>query len=351
MADRLVLLRMVGVLFGAGLTVWAFRRYRDRIFRRREFLFMVLLGIGLIVISIQPGSVDVLAQMFALKNKQFGRLIALLILSNFLVWLLVLGLRHRDDRKAGQIDIVLRRLALDRFREEGGFRHVRPVTVVMPALNEAENLAVILPRMPSSVHCRALGVLVVDDGSTDDTGDVVRSSGFGAVSSLVHIGQGAALRLGYDIAAAGGAEIVITMDADGQHLPEEIEQIVAPLLDEGLDMVIGSRRLGAHERDSIIRSIGLRIFNWVINILAGARITDCSSNFRSFRIEALRAVLLRQDQYQTAEVIIDATRRGLRIGEVPITILRRHSGASKKGRNLLYGWAFSKTVLGTWLRD
>jgi glycosyltransferase involved in cell wall biosynthesis len=114
---------------------------------------------------------------------------------------------------------------------------------------------------------------------------------------------GAALRLGYDIAVAGGAKIVLTMDGDGQHRPNEIERLVKPILDDEVDIVIGSRLLGQCERDSKIRWIGIHLFNFIINLLAGTRITDCSNGFRSFRVESLKKIVLLQDQFHTAELI------------------------------------------------
>ena len=109
--------------------------------------------------------------------------------------------------------------------------------------------------------------------------------------------------MGYDIAVAGGAKIVLTMDGDGQHRPNEIERLVKPILDDEVDIVIGSRLLGQCERDSKIRWIGIHLFNFIINLLAGTRITDCSNGFRSFRVESLKKIVLLQDQFHTAELI------------------------------------------------
>jgi glycosyltransferase involved in cell wall biosynthesis len=140
------------------------------------------------------------------------------------------------------------------------------------------------------------------------------------------------------------------MDGDGQHLPEEIERLVKPILKNEADIVIGSRVLGQREKDSSIRWIGIRVFNFIINMLTGARITDCTNGFRAFRVSALEKIVLHQEQFHTAELIIDAARKGIRIDEVPVTVLRRHYGESKKGRNIAYGLNFYKTILKTWLR-
>ena len=178
----------------------------------------------------------------------------------------------------------------------------------------------------------------------------VKESGHLVVSNPINRGGGAALRLGYDIATEAGAKIVVTMDGDGQHLPEEIPRLVEPILNDGADFVIGSRLLGKYQKDSLVRWLGIHIFNLIINTLAGTKISDCSNGFRAFRVDALRKVFLLQDQFHTAELLIDASRKRIRIAEVPVTVLRRFSGKSKKGKNWKYGLNFSKTVLKTWLR-
>jgi glycosyltransferase involved in cell wall biosynthesis len=224
------------------------------------------------------------------------------------------------------------------------------VAVIIPAYNEEDNIGVVLKSMPDEVLGRSLKALVIDDGSGDNTLEVARREGALAVGTLINRGGGAALRLGFDIARKYGAEVVVTMDADGQHLPAEITRVVAPVLDGKADIVIGSRMLGNREKDSFVRYIGIHVFNMMIRILTHARVTDCSSGFRAFRVSELSRLLLRQDQFHTSELIIDAAKKGLRISEVPITVRRRLSGESKKGKNWRYGLSFFRTVFKTWWR-
>lgn len=350
-SNSLVLLRVVGGLLGVWLVIGAFRRFRRHVLKRGEYLLFTALGVGVLAVVASPDLVNTLAGMFALQDKQFGRLITLLILSNMALWVIVIGLRGKDGRRGLQFDLLVRSLARSQFEQAQGYGVVRTITAIMPALNEAENLQYVLPRVPATACGTPLGALVVDDGSRDDTAEVARQAGVAVISNPYPRGGGAALRLGYDVARQGGARIVVTMDADGQHLPEEIEGLVAPIIEGKYDFVIGSRVLGRRERDSIVRLAGIHFFNFLINLLAGTHITDCSSGFRAFRVDVLDKVLLLQDQFHTAELIIHAARRGVRIGEAPITVLRRHSGTSKKGKNLSYGVNFSKTVISTWLRD
>jgi hypothetical protein len=345
-----IVIRIIGGLLGIFFALWSFAQFRKHFIKRREFFFLSFLGIGLIVVAIYPDSINVVAGIMALDNRQYGRIIALLFLSNILTWLFIIRSRSNDTVRSIQFDLLVRRLTVDRFFERDTFKTLREITVIIPALNEAQNLDHLLPKMPGSIMGHSVGVLVVDDGSVDNTVDVVAKHACSVVSNPINRGGGAALRLGYDIAMASGVKYIVTMDADGQHLPNEIEGLVRPLLKSDMDIVIGSRVLGRRQKDNVFRWVGIHIFNFVINLLAGARITDCSSGFRAFRMDSLQKILLLQDQFHTAELIIEAGKKGLRIDEAPISVLRRHSGKSKKGKDLSYGINFSKTILKAWLR-
>lgn len=345
-----IAIRIIGGLLGGVFALWSFVQFRKHFIGRREFFFLSFLGVCLVSVAIYPDSINTIAGMMALDNRQYGRLIALLFLSNILLWLFVISARSKDAVRSIQFDLLVRRLTMERFLEKDIHRTLKEITVIIPALNEAENLDCFLPKMPGSIQGHPVGVLIVDDGSVDNTIDVVTKNGYSIASNPFNRGGGAALRLGYDIAMAAGTQFIVTMDADGQHLPEEIERVIGPLLTDDLDIVIGSRVLGTREKDNLFRWVGIHLFNSVINLLAGTRITDCSNGFRAFKMDALKKVLLVQDQFHTAELIIDAAKKGLRIGEVPVTVLRRHSGESKKGKDLSYGINFSKTVLKAWFR-
>jgi glycosyltransferase involved in cell wall biosynthesis len=225
-----------------------------------------------------------------------------------------------------------------------------PVLVLIPAYNEEENIGHVLEGMPKQVWGLETGVLVIDDGSRDQTTQVARDAGAWAIRSPANRGGGAALRAGFDIGGHLGSEIVVTMDGDGQHDPSQMERLVQPIAEDRLDFVIGSRLLGEREPDSVLRLMGIHFFNAVIRLLTTAKVTDCSNGYRALRLAVLDRLELRQDQYHTSELIIEAAKKGVRIGEVPVTVSRRLSGESKKGRSWLYGMSFAKTVLKTWLR-
>jgi glycosyltransferase involved in cell wall biosynthesis len=279
-------------------------------------------------------------------------LIILLALATFF-WATLVR-RHRNIVKLCQrLDGVVQDFALDEFRKADGFSHVQQITVVIPALNEKENLKHVLPRIPARVCNNDLGVLIVDDGSSDGTSELSKDYDVGIISTPVSRGGGAALRLGYRAASIGGAKIIVTMDADGQNKPEEIERLVEPIIRGKAEFVIGSRLLGYFEKDDPLRLLGVRVFNPIMSFLGGKRITDCSSGFRAMSATALQSVLssLQEPQYHSAELHIAIARSGVKLTEVPISFLKRISGHSKKGNNLYYGYAFAKTILITWWRS
>jgi glycosyltransferase involved in cell wall biosynthesis len=167
----------------------------------------------------------------------------------------------------------------------------------------------------------------------------------------VNRGQGAALRLGYRVAAEHGARYIVTADADGQTDPGDLADVLGPVLDDEADLVTGSRRLGRTESSDIVRNFGIVFFSVVISRLAGTRVTDVANPIRAMRADLPERLTLAEPQYQSSELLIGAVMRGARFAERPVTMLARTSGHSKKGGNLVYGYRFSRVVLRTWWRE
>jgi len=289
--------------------------------------------------------------MLSMQRYQHGRLIALLIVSNLFLLVFSFYSKVRQEGIRIQLDKLVRSLGANDVKEVIEIQEkIKPVMVVIPAYNEADNLKELLPKIPSKIEETDIGILVVDDGSDDEIVEVVREQGHLVVSNLINRGGGAALRLGYDILKKSEGGICVTMDADGQHHPEEIEKLVLPILNDQYDFVIGSRILGHREKDGLFRIAGVYFFGVLISFLLGKKITDPSSGFRAFKMDAMESIRLYEDQYHTSELIIEAIKKGLRIGEVPITILKRRYGKSKKGKDWIYGFHFAKIIIRTWWR-
>jgi len=259
---------------------------------------------------------------------------------------------NREHRRRAQ----LQEFALDAARGDFQARHpdarFGPVVALIAAYEEEDNLGDVLKGVPTEVADLEVSTLVVVDGGHDATDRVAIESGVFTCVLPVNLGQGAALRLGYELAVAGGATYVVTLDADGQNDPTEMPTMVQPLLDGTADFVIASRRLGVDRTTDRFRRTGVVLYASILNRITGQRLTDSSNGYRAFRIEVLEDIVpfLRQDQYQTSEVVITAASRGWRIGEQPTMWHPRASGTSKKGGNLVFGVQYARVIGTTWYR-
>jgi hypothetical protein len=344
-------LRITGFIIGAIGLIATFFIYRGPKWKRANFLLFTLFNLSLVIVTLNPDVVNFIRDMLALKASQRGRVIALLIISSIFLFLYSIYTNSKLDKYQLQFDRLIRSLGANTLEKSAAvLEKIKPIMIVMPAYNEAENLKEIFSRFPSTIGGVEIGVLVIDDGSYDDTAKVAAKAGVFCVRNPINRGGGAALRLGYDILHKAGTMICVTMDADGQHDPGDIEKVLLPIINDRYDFVIGSRVLGNREKDSRIRIIGVFIFGWLISLLLGKKITDPSSGFRAFRMKSVSSINLHEDQYHTSELIIEAVKKGLRIGEVPITISKRKYGKSKKGNDWAYGLHFARIIIKTWWR-
>jgi hypothetical protein len=241
--------------------------------------------------------------------------------------------------------------ALAAFREQYGDPALGPVAVVIAAYNEADGIPSVLPTIPEEVCGLHADVVVVDDGSSDGTAEALAGSRALVVACPRNRGQGAALRLGYRVAREHGAAYVITTDADGQYDVADFPTVLAPILDGRADFVSGSRIIGHQHTLDKVRRLGVHVFAWLATFLTGRRLTDTSFGLRAMRSEVTAAVTLNQPQYQSSELLLGVLAHGFRVQEVPGTMHVRAAGASKKGRNLVYGSSYARVMTGTWWRE
>jgi glycosyltransferase involved in cell wall biosynthesis len=198
--------------------------------------------------------------------------------------------------------------------------------VVMPAFNEASQIRSVVEAVRHQVDA---DVLVVDDGSTDDTAAQARRGGARVAVHPVNLGYGAALQTGYRYALRHSYDAVLQLDADGQHDPCSI----GPLLDalRHADVVVGSRFLGSGSyRPPLARRVGMWLFGRVASALSGQRITDPTSGFQAISREALRFYAHERYpvDYPDADVLAMVARAGLRLAEVPVRMLPSPPGKS-----------------------
>lgn len=343
-------LRIVGLIVGIAGLFLTLRIYRGPRWKRSNFFISGFFSVGCIIVSANPDIINTLSGMLSLKIAERGRLIFLLIFSNFFLWFLLLSVKDRLNKTLYQFDQLVRRISCDEGAVfEKRFKGVK-IAVIMPAYNEAENLRVILGKIPEKIKDKKVCVVVIDDGGEDDSREVVEQSGHLYLRNKINRGQGAALKVGYDMLIYNNIPYGVTMDSDAQHLAEDIDKVIKPVLEGECDLAIGSRVLGEGSKSSAMRNIGILLFSKIIRLITGVKLTDCSSGFKAFDINKMKKLDLREEQFQSAEVIIEAVRKGLKIKEVPITIRERKHGKSKKGGDLAYALNFTRTILKTWLK-
>ncbi|MBW2529362.1 MAG: glycosyltransferase family 2 protein [Deltaproteobacteria bacterium] len=348
---ELTFLRWVGIVVGL-LALWhVIARLRVHASKRGGLFALLVFGLSLLLIGAFPDLANLPAQLLQLRDVPGGRVTTLLLLSTLIAWPLILRERGKLVSLKLAFEQSIRRQAQQKFEQTYADELAEgAVWILIPVLDEAENLKVLIPKIPRTLLGRPVEVIVISDGSTDDSEAVAVRAGARVLSLPINRGGGAALKTGFELAPAHGAVAVVTMDGDGQHNPSELPPLVEPILEDQADVVIGSRLLGTAESASRMRAVGVHVFNWLINALMSTKISDCSSGFRAIRTSTLARLQLTQEQYHTAELIIDAAKRGFRLLDAPITISRRHSGKSRKGKDLIYGLYFLRTIIKTWLR-
>jgi len=192
------------------------------------------------------------------------------------------------------------------------------VTVILPAYNEEVSIGSIV----LITRFYADNVIVVDDGSSDRTAEIARKAGAEVIIHEVNQGKGEALKTGFEAASDLGADIIVTMDSDGQHNPADIPRLIAPIIEGSADMVNGSRYInGLRTNTPIYRRVGQTILDRFTNLNSGLKITDSQSGFRAFAASTKDVFRFNTPGMAIeSEMLADAGKSGLRIKEVEIGV-------------------------------
>jgi polyprenyl-phospho-N-acetylgalactosaminyl synthase len=196
---------------------------------------------------------------------------------------------------------------------------VRPpsVWVICPAFNEAATIA----RVVADLRRCGYDVVVVDDGSSDNTRHLAATVATAVITHPVNLGQGAALKTGIDYALSQGAEILVTFDSDGQHRAEDIPGLLRALSHQRADFALGSRRLGQAENMPCARWISLVAATLFTIATTGLRLTDTHNGLRAFTRRGAAVLSLRQNRMAHAsEILTDIAHSQLHYVEVPVTV-------------------------------
>jgi len=194
---------------------------------------------------------------------------------------------------------------------------------VLPAFNEEKTVAEVAGEAGKYVD----EVIVVDDGSRDSTARVAANSGAVVVQHRRNMGKGAALRSGFKEAVERRADIVITLDADGEHNPKDIPKLVDLVQSGKVDIAVGSRLQNGAEKGSFLRRLSRAITTLVLRMLFDVHLSDTQSGFRCLSRKAIETLHFESDSFVAeSEILIDAVRKDLKVGEVPVAYVHVGGG-------------------------
>ena len=210
----------------------------------------------------------------------------------------------------------------------------------IPAFNEEKNIATIITKLADVTDT----IIVCNDGSSDLTSDIAEKMGAFVINHEKNLGYGAAIRSIFLKAKELDGDILVTFDADGQHRIEDIEKVTKPIIDQEVDLVIGSRFLDESEKEvPRYRKVGIKVITKITNASIKKQLTDSQSGFRAYSKKVLNELNPSElGMGISTEILIKATNKNFRITEVPIKIL--YSGDTSTHNPVSHG---SSVILST----
>ena len=203
------------------------------------------------------------------------------------------------------------------------------LSIIIPVYNEELTIGNIIDRTEKVMRQTGLRfeVIVVNDRSYDKSLEAAKARDAKIFSLKQHLGKGYALRAGF---AHAKGDIIVTIDSDGSHKPEELPEVLAPILKDRADLVIGSRYMDHKKVDSRkLNAFGVKLFNRFIELLTGVAITDSQSGFRAMKREVLKNKELKSGEYEIeSEMLVKTAKQNFRVTEVPISFEQRTYGTS-----------------------
>ena len=196
--------------------------------------------------------------------------------------------------------------------------------IVIPAYNEAKNIGQVIKELQEVTS----NIVVVNDGSVDATGEIVRSSGAFLIDHMINRGMGAALQTGNEFALAQGAEVIVHFDADGQMQVKDITKMIEPILNEQTDLTLGSRFLDNKSKVPWTKKYMIHkpaiVFHW---LFTGLKLSDAHCGFRALSRKAAQKIEITQDRMAHATEILDQIRiHDLKFTEISVEIVYNEYG-------------------------
>lgn len=201
--------------------------------------------------------------------------------------------------------------------------------IIIPAYNEEASIRDVVGQIKNALS--QFDVLVINDGSLDGTSEAARSSGAMVLEMPCNLGIGNSIQAGILFATRRGYDLVVRLDADGQHRPEDVESLVTPILNGEADMVVGSRflPLSGGFKSSFVRRMGIRFFCTFVSLITRRRVTDPTSGFQAMNEKTVKFFAQEYPpDYPEIEALVLADKAGIVVKEVPVKMLARKGGQS-----------------------
>ena len=223
----------------------------------------------------------------------------------------------------------------------------RPRIIVgIPAYNEEQFIGEVVRKARRYID----EVIVIDDGSTDDTARVAEAAGGLVIKHKVRIGAGGATRSCFEAVKAKDADVLVTLDGDSQHNPDELSALVTSILRDKTDVAIGSRFMNGRSNAPRYRRFGIAVITWLFNIGSRVRVSDAQSCFRAYGKKALNSLNIAEHGFGfSVELLVEARQKGLSITEVPISCI--YHSASHSANPVTHGLGVALTVVKLRLRS
>ncbi|MDR0460239.1 MAG: glycosyltransferase family 2 protein [Nitrososphaerota archaeon] len=224
------------------------------------------------------------------------------------------------------------------------------ISIIIPLYNEEQTIGNVIERVQTVMKQIGLKyeIIVVDDHSFDNSLVVAKRYPVRLYSLIVHVGKGGGLRAGFTKAKG---DVIVTIDSDGSHLPEELPGLLCPVLNNQADLVIGSRYLC--QKNAVAKKLnmfGVKVFNSIIQMFTGVRVTDSQSGYRVMKREILDVQHLKSCGYEIeTEMLVKTAKSRYRVFEVPISFEQRTYGVS--GIDYLHDvFRIFVAIISAWLR-
>ncbi|HEY4504792.1 MAG TPA: glycosyltransferase family 2 protein [Candidatus Paceibacterota bacterium] len=224
------------------------------------------------------------------------------------------------------------------------------VVIFVTAYNEGEIIDKVIAKVKGELNSGKYQnfyseIIVVNDGSKDNTGEAAKAAGVRVITHPKNKGLGAATRTGMQIAYEMGADVAVKIDGDDQLKPEDIIKIINPIIDGRADVVFGSRFMGGLEYEmERHKSMGNKFFSWLTSTMTGTKVTDSAAGLIAFDRRYLERFNLLMDYNETQQLIIDSWGKKMRVIEVPISMAARKTGKS------FISWKYPRKVIPAMLR-